>query len=45
MGLNLGMDDIPNIYILDLLDVIYSQEKRLEKEKHDEMKRKAENKT
>ena len=41
MGLDIGLDDIPNIYVLDLLNVIYSQEVRLKKEKHEEMERKA----
>lgn len=41
MGMSVGIDDIPNIYVMDLIDVIYSQELALKKEKQKEMERKA----
>jgi len=41
LGMDVGVDDIPNLYILDLLLVIHSEEMRLKKEKQEEMERKA----
>jgi len=41
MGMDVSLDDIPGLYVYDLLQVIHGQEMRLKKEKQEEMERKA----
>lgn len=41
LGMEVSLDDIPNIYIMDILMIIHSEEMRLKKEKQQEMERKA----
>lgn len=40
-GIEIGLDDLPNIVVLDLVDEINQAEKKLKKEKIEEQKRKA----
>jgi len=41
LGMDVGVDEIPNLYILDLLLVIHAEEMRIKNEKQKEMERKA----
>lgn len=41
LGMDVGVADLPNLFILDLLLIIHQEEQRLKKEKQEEMKRKA----
>lgn len=41
LGMDVGIGDIPNIHVLDLLLVIHSEEMRLKKEKQKELEREA----